>query len=106
MRILLDESLPRKLALELSGHEVQTVQKQGWAGLKNGELLRRASEEFDVLVTGDQNLEYQQNLARLSIAIVVLVAENNRIETLRPLVPNMLSVIASIRPGQLVRVNA
>ena len=105
MRILLDESLPRKLALELSGHEVQTVQKQGWAGLKNGELLRRASEEFDVLVTGDQNLEYQQNLAKLSIAIVVLVAENNRIETLRPLVPNMLSVIASIRPGQLVRVN-
>ncbi len=63
MRILLDESLPRKLALEFSGHEVQTVQKHGWSGLKNGELLRRASAEFDVLVTGDQNIEYQQNLA-------------------------------------------
>jgi predicted nuclease of predicted toxin-antitoxin system len=54
MRILLDESLPRRLALEISGHEVQTVQKQGWAGLKNGELLRRASGSFDVLVTGDR----------------------------------------------------
>ena len=106
MRILLDESLPRKLAQELSGHEVQTVQKQGWAGLKNGELLRRANAEFDVLVTGDQNLEYQQNLAKVSIAVVVLVAENNRIETLRPLVPNLIGVLTTIRPGQLIRVSA
>ena len=105
MRILLDESLPRKLALELSGHEVQTVQKQGWAGLKNGELLRRASSEFEALVTGDQNLEYQQNLAKLSIAVVVLVAANNRIETLRPLVPKLLEVLATIGPGQLIRLS-
>lgn len=106
MRILLDESLPRKLALEVTGHEVQTVQKQGWAGLKNGELLRRASTSFDVLVTGDRNLEFQQNLARVSIAVVLLVAKDNRIETLRPLVPELLTVLASIQPGQLVRVNA
>ena len=105
MRILLDESLPRKLALELSGHEVQTVQKQGWSGLKNGELLRRASSEFEALVTGDQNLEYQQNLAKLSIAVVVLVAANNRIETLRPLVPKLLEVLATIGPGQLIRLS-
>ena len=106
MRILLDESLPRKLAQELSGHEVQTVQKQGWVGLKNGELLRRANAEFEVLVTGDQNLEYQQNLAMVSIAVVVLVAENNRIETLRPLIPSLLLVLTTIRPGQLLRVSA
>ncbi len=106
MRILLDESLPRKLALELSEHDVQTVQKRGWAGLKNGELLRRASPEFEALVTGDQNLEYQQNLDKLSIAVVVLVAANNRIETLRPLVPKLLEVLAAIGPGQLVRVSA
>ena len=106
MRILLDESLPRKLALELSGHEVQTVQKRGWAGLKNGELLRRASPEFEALVTGDQNLEYQQNLARLSIAVVVLVAANNRIETLRPLIPKLLEVLATIGPGEVIRVSA
>jgi predicted nuclease of predicted toxin-antitoxin system len=106
MRILLDESLPRKLVHELSGHEVQTVQMQGWAGLKNGELLRRASMEFQVLVTGDQNLAYQQNSAKLPIAVVVLVAVNNRIETLRPLVPKLLDVLATIQPSQLVRVGA
>jgi len=106
MRILLDESLPRKLALEITGHEVQTVQKQGWAGLKNGELLRRAGASFEVLVTGERNLEFQQNLAKVSIAVVLLVAKNNRIETLRSLVPKLLTVLASIQPGQLVRVNA
>jgi len=105
MRILLDESLPRKLALSITGHEVQTVQKQGWAGLKNGELLRRASESFEVLVTGDQSLEFQQNLAKVSVAVVVLVAKNNRIETLRPLIPKLLAVLESIQRGQLVRVS-
>ena len=104
MRILVDESLPRKLGQELAGHELRTVQQIGWAGLKNGELLRQASGKFDVLVTGDQNLEYQQNPARLPIAVVVLVAVNNRIETLRPLVPELLQVLARIRPGQLVHV--
>jgi predicted nuclease of predicted toxin-antitoxin system len=74
MRILLDESLPRTLARELTGHQVQTVQRQGWAGLKNGALLQRAAGEYDVLITGDRNLEYQQNLTRLQIAVVVLAA--------------------------------
>lgn len=106
MRILLDESLPRRLAQELSGHEAQTVQNRGWAGLKNGELLRVASAEFQVLLTGDQNLEYQQNMANLAIAVVVLLAVNNRIESLRPLVPEVLKVLATIQPGQLVRVGA
>jgi len=106
MRILLDESLPRKLALELAGHETQTVQKRGWSGLRNGELLRTASHEFEVLLTGDKNLEFQQNPATLPIAVIVLLAVNNRIETLRPLVPQVLETLKSIRPGQLVRVGA
>ena len=106
MRILLDESLPRKLALELTGHEAQTVQRRGWSGLKNGALLQTASEEFHVLLTGDQNLEFQQNPATLPISVIILVAVNNRIETLRPLVPRVLEVLQSIRPGQLVRVGA
>jgi len=106
MRILLDESLPRKLALELPGHETQTVQKRGWSGLKNGELLRTASPEFQVVLTGDKNLEFQQNPATLPIAVIVLVAANNRIETLRPLVREVLEALKSIRPGQLVRVGA
>lgn len=106
MRILLDESLPRKLASELTGHESQTVQKRGWSGLKNGALLKAAAAEFQVLLTGDKNLEFQQNPAALPIAVIVLVAVNNRIETLRPLIPDVLEVLKTIRPGQLVRVGA
>ena len=71
MRILLDESLPSKLWLEFPEHEVNTVQRRGWAGLKNGALLKVAAEEFDVLLTGDKNIQYQQNLATLPIPIVV-----------------------------------
>ena len=106
MRILLDESLPRKFGHELAGHEVRTVQQAGWAGLKNGELLRRASGKFNVLITGDQNMEYQQNPANLPMPVVVLIAMNNRIETLRPLVPELLQVLSRIGSGQLVRVGA
>jgi predicted nuclease of predicted toxin-antitoxin system len=104
MRVLLDESLPRKLAAELPGHVTQTVQKQGWSGLKNGELLRQASTEFDVFLTGDQNLAFQQNTTALPIAVVVLVAVNNRIETLRLLIPALLEALQSIGPGQLFQV--
>jgi predicted nuclease of predicted toxin-antitoxin system len=106
MRVLLDESLPRKLASELTGHETQTVQKRGWSGLKNGQLLQVASREFQVLLTGDRNLEFQQNVDALPIAVIVLVAVNNRIETLRPLVPLVLEALESIRPGQLVRLGS
>ena len=106
MRILLDESLPRKLSLELPGHDAQTVQKRGWSGIKNGVLLREASREFQVLLTGDRNLEFQQNLATLPIAVVVMVAVNNRIETLRPLIPDVLEALRTIQPGQLVQIGA
>jgi len=103
MRILLDESLPRELARGLSGHFVRTVVEMGWAGRKNGELLRLASAEFDVLLTADRNLEHQQNLAQLGVGIAVLIARTNRIEDLRPLLPALLAGIPNIRPGQLVR---
>jgi predicted nuclease of predicted toxin-antitoxin system len=103
MRILLDESVPRKLASELAGHETQTVQRRGWAGLKNGALLQAASQEFQVFITADTNLEFQQNTAALPIAVVVLIAVNNRVETLRLLVPQVLKTLSVIRPGQLVR---
>lgn len=105
MRILLDESLPRDLALDLTGHETQTVQKRGWAGLKNGELLRVASQEFQVLLTGDRNLEFQQNLATLPIAVMVLIAVSNRIESLQPLIPAVLEALKTIQAGQLVHVS-
>ena len=87
MRVLLDEQLPRQLAREITGHEVSTVQRRGWAGLKNGELLRRAADaRFEAFVTADRNLEYQQNLARSLLGVLVLVSPSNALEDLLPLV--------------------
>ena len=88
MRILLDESVPRHLARFLKGHEVQTVPRRGWAGVRNGELLRRAATEFDVFVTVDQNLQHQQNLSRFPVAVAVLAVHDNRIETLHLSLPS------------------
>lgn len=88
MRILLDESLPRELRTRLAGHDVETVVSCGWSGVKNGRLLALAATRFDVFLTADQNLEFQQNLSALPLAILVLVARSNRIESLDPLVPN------------------
>jgi hypothetical protein len=85
VRILLDESLPRPLGALLTGHVASTVRDEGWTSLKNGELLRRTAERFDVLLTADQNLEYQQNLTTLPVAVVVIVSDSNRLESLEPL---------------------
>lgn len=106
MRVLLDEQLPRQLAQELLGHEVRTVQQQGWAGLGNGELLRRAGEAgFEAFLTADQNLEFQQNLIRSSLRIIVLAAPSNALEDLLPLVPSILRSIPDARPGQVQQVD-
>jgi len=106
MRILLDESLPQELQDELPDHSVTTVRESGWSGLKNGDLLRHAADRFDVFVTADQNLQFQQNLSKLPIAVLVLVAPSNRMEALRPLLPNLLSTLIALRPRTLVRVGA
>jgi hypothetical protein len=103
--VLLDEQLPRQLARGLTGHEARTVQQEGWAGLKNGELLRRAAERgFEALITADQNLQFQQNLSRSSLRVVVLVAPINALEDLLPLVPSILWVLPNLQPGQVQRV--
>jgi predicted nuclease of predicted toxin-antitoxin system len=104
VRILLDESLPRPLTRLLPEHDVRTVGAMGWAGKRNGELLRLASAEFDALLTADQNLEHQQNLEALPMAVVVLVAPTNRIQSLRPLIPGLLATLQTLAPGRLVRV--
>jgi predicted nuclease of predicted toxin-antitoxin system len=104
MRILLDESLPQELQDELPGHSVLTVRENGWSGLKNGELLRRAADQLDVFVNADQNLQFQQNLSKLPIAVLVLVAPSNRMEALRPLLPKLLSALIALQPCTLVRV--
>jgi predicted nuclease of predicted toxin-antitoxin system len=93
MRILLDECLPKKLKKDIIGHDVQTVPGMGWAGKKNGELLPLAENHFDIFITADQNLQYQQNLKERDITIFVLKAPNSRYETLRLLIPNLLEKI-------------
>jgi predicted nuclease of predicted toxin-antitoxin system len=96
MRVLLDECVPRKLRSELPGHDVETVAEMGWAGMKNGALLQRAASEFDVLLTMDQGVLYQQNLAGLPLALIIVKAPSNDIKDLRPKMPKVLQVLATI----------
>ena len=106
MRVLLDESLPRPLGRLLTGHDVRTVAQEGWASFENGDLLRVSAARFDVLLTADQNLEFQQNPTTLPIAVIVLVADSNRLEALEPLVPPRLRVLENLQPKTIVRVGA
>lgn len=107
MRVLLDECLPRKLKRELQGHHVSTVPEMGWAGVKNGALLRLLqTSTIEVFVTVDGNLEYQQNLRRINLALIVLKALDNTIETLRPLAPRILAALQSIQLGDLIHIAA
>ena len=104
MKLLLDESLPQDLRLHLPDHEAVTVPFRGWASKRNGELLRLASPEFDVFITADQNLEHQQNIGQFDIAVVILMAPSNRLADLMPLLPKVLGLLASVRPGRIYRV--
>lgn len=99
MKILLDESIPVRLAHEFSGHLVSTVVKEGWSGNKNGELLKLAESKFDVFVTTDQNLQYQVNMMRKKISIVVLTAKTNRLADLKPLIPKVLTALRNLDKG-------
>ena len=104
MRLLLDESLPRRLSQELRGHEVATVPEMGWAGKTNRELLSLARGQFDAFLTADQGLEFQLNLAETDVPIVVLAARANRFDDLKPLIPQVLSALEEVKPRKVVRV--
>lgn len=105
MRILLDECIPRKLTKSLTGHTCQTVPEQGLAGKKNGELLTTAeSLGFEVFLTIDRGLEYEQNLHSRLLAIIIVRAKSNRLADLLPHIPAIQAVLTSVRPGQLVKV--
>jgi predicted nuclease of predicted toxin-antitoxin system len=99
VKVLLDECLDWRLARDIVGHEVKTARQMGWAAITNGDLLKLASEHFDVFVTVDRNLAFQQNFALLQISVVVLQAKTNRLTDLRPLVPDLLTKIDGLRPG-------
>jgi hypothetical protein len=104
MRVLLDECIPRKLKAQLVGHECRTVPEAGWAGKKNGELLRLAEGGFDVFLTLDKGVQYQQHLSVRGIAVLTVKTPSNRIEDLIVRVPACLAALHSIRPGQVIRV--
>ena len=106
MKVLLDECVPRRLAAQIIGHDVKTVPQTGWAGIKNGRLLKLAESAFDVFITVDRNLSFQQNVMELQIAVMVLAAKSNRFQDLLPLVPKILASLARIRRGEIVMVSA
>jgi hypothetical protein len=106
MKVLLDECLPKKLKREVNGDIVKTVPEMGWASKQNGVLLRLAEQGFDVLLTNDQNLEYQQNLKNFNLAVIVLVAYTNDIADLKPLMPAANEALKTIRVGEIVYIEA
>ena len=106
MCILLDESVPGRLGVLLTGHSVVTVQRRGWSSIKNGKLLALAAGEFDVLLTADRGMEYQQNLAAFPVSILIVLARSNRIEDLAAAVPAILSALAELPPRTLHKVAA
>ena len=106
MRILLDENLNWRLEQFLPGHEVKSVPRIGWAGLKNGRLLARAQEDFDVIITMDGSMASQQNLSKVKIAIIALRAPSNRLADTSPLMPKVLALLPTLKPGKVVKVSA
>ena len=106
MRILLDENFPADFAMLLLRHEISNVHSLGWAGIKNGELLRRAQRVCEVFVTLDRNLEFQQNTKILPFGIVVMRARSNRIVDLEPFVSDILSAAGEITADRVVTIGA
>jgi hypothetical protein len=98
-RVLFDENMPRKLRHNLSAYEVRTVQEEGWSGFENGNLLRRASGVFDVLLTADQRMRYQQNISQFAVAVVVIETADTTIENLRSMLRQIQAALDTAKPG-------
>ncbi len=101
MRVLLDESLPKRLKVDVKGFQVKTVPEMGWQGKKNGELLSLMQDKFNVFVTSDQNLQYQINLRNTTIPIIVLKASSNRYQDLKPLTIKLIKILKSPSPNRI-----
>ena len=102
MKVFLDECVDWRLMREIVGHEVNTARQLGRTTIKNGALLALASQQFDVFVTVDRNLAFQQNLEGLSIAVIVLRARTNRLADLKPLIPDLMAAIESAPAGTVL----
>jgi uncharacterized protein DUF5615 len=103
--LLLDECVTHDLKRDLIDHEVATVVEAGFGGLENGALLRAASENYDVLITVDRNLRYQQNIRSLNIAVIILIAAGIGYHDLEPIVPKLVEAIKGIKPGEMITVS-
>jgi predicted nuclease of predicted toxin-antitoxin system len=101
MRILIDECVDWRLLRDLPNHDVKTVRQMGWTETINGALLRLAEQTFDVLLTTDKNLSFQQNVVRFKIGVVVLRARSARLRHLRELVPTLLKILANVKDGEV-----
>lgn len=104
MRILIDECLDWRLCRALSGHDCASVQKLGWGGLSNGALLRKAEPDFDIFITGDRNLTFQQALSDLDIAVFVLHAESTQLRHTIQLMPRVLDALSTIKSGEVIEI--
>ena len=101
-RVLFDENMPRKLRRDLPEFVIRTAQEEGWSAFKNGALLAQAAGTFDVLVTIDQRMRFQQNVVRLTMGVVVIEVPDTRLIHLRPLVGEIRSAIERVGPGEVV----
>lgn len=106
MRLLIDECLPRtlKFLLAAAGHKCETVHDAGLSGKENGELLAFADSKFDVFITVDKNIRYQQNISGRDIAVLIIRAASNDIDDIRPVIPRALAALEGIKPGQFLEV--
>jgi predicted nuclease of predicted toxin-antitoxin system len=101
VKILLDECVDQRFRRDLIGHEVNTVQEAGWAGKKNGELLGLAAAKYEVFITVDRNLYFQQNLPKLQISVLILAAHSNRLSDLKLLTEEVLKTIPTLKSGEI-----
>lgn len=101
MRVLLDHNMDWRLLRLLPGHEATTARGMGWDEAGDGDLLAVAEAEFDVLLTGDKNFPRQQNMRGRAIALIVLVARRNILQTMAPLMPLVLALLPTVEPGQV-----
>lgn len=106
MRVLIDECLPARLRESVAalGFDVETVRQAGYGAKKNGELLSLMEGRWDVLLTNDRNMRYQQNMAGRNVSILILCAKSNRTKDLLPLMPACAKALQSVSPGQIVEV--
>jgi hypothetical protein len=104
VKVLVDECVDWRLSRDIVGHEVKTARQMGWSSIRNGELLGLAAKEFDVFVTVDRNLSFQQNVPTFAIAVIVLRARTNRLSDLQRLVPDLLACIATAKSGAVAYV--